>query len=124
MADIGEDEVERVAEAIHDARQIALVERYRIPFAAASETKRRECEHFARAAIAALTPASDRIAELEAAVVRLTMALEMERGRGQPRGEAAEHDKRKLCLCPLATIARVELGGTCGRGGCPYGGDF
>ncbi len=32
----------------------------------------------------------DRIAELEAAVTRLTLALEMERGRGQPR---AEHDR-------------------------------
>lgn len=28
------------------------------------------------------------------------------------------------CLCPLSTIERVIFDhGTCGRGGCPYGGD-
>ncbi|MEO5586079.1 MAG: hypothetical protein ABIQ81_00130 [Novosphingobium sp.] len=32
--------------------------------------------------------------------------------------------ERPKCHCPAATIARVERGGTCGGGGCPYGGDF
>jgi hypothetical protein len=31
---------------------------------------------------------------------------------------------RGRCLCPLGVIERVFAGGTCGRGGCPYGGDF
>lgn len=32
---------------------------------------------------------------------------------------------RGACLCSLSTIERVVLGtGTCGRGGCPYGGDL
>lgn len=31
---------------------------------------------------------------------------------------------RGKCLCPIATIERVLVrGGSCGRGGCPYGGD-
>lgn len=31
---------------------------------------------------------------------------------------------RGACLCPLSTIERVIVDhGTCGRGGCPYGGD-
>lgn len=31
---------------------------------------------------------------------------------------------RGACLCPLSTIERVVVDhGTCGRGGCPYGGD-
>ena len=28
------------------------------------------------------------------------------------------------CACPAETIERVRKGGTCGMGGCPYGGDF
>lgn len=40
------------------------------------------------------------------------MAMIRDRGRG-------------ACLCPISTIERVMLGcGTCGRGGCPYGGDI
>jgi hypothetical protein len=32
---------------------------------------------------------------------------------------------RTLCACPLATVERVtKEHGTCGNGGCPYGGDF
>lgn len=34
------------------------------------------------------------------------------------------HRVRPKCSCPAETIARVEAGGTCGGGGCPYGGDF
>ncbi len=41
------------------------------------------------AALVALHQTANRIAELEAAVTRLTLALEMERGRGQPRAEVA-----------------------------------
>lgn len=29
-----------------------------------------------------------------------------------------------LCSCPPEVIARVQAGGTCAGGGCPYGGDF
>ncbi len=42
----------------------------------------------AKVRLEALTP-NDRIAELEAAVTRLTLALEMERGRGQPRKDGS-----------------------------------
>lgn len=36
-----------------------------------------------------------------------------------------EHIARPLCGCPSATARRVIIEhGTCGRGGCPYGGDF
>jgi hypothetical protein len=28
------------------------------------------------------------------------------------------------CGCPRIVVERVLRGGTCGRGGCPYGGDF
>lgn len=32
---------------------------------------------------------------------------------------------RAHCLCSLDTVERVIMrGGTCGRGGCPYGGDL
>ena len=32
---------------------------------------------------------------------------------------------RGKCLCALSTIERVLIDGkSCGRGGCPYGGDF
>ncbi len=50
----------------------------------------------------------DRIAELEAAVTRLTLALEMERGRGQPR---AEHDRSFPDLGPAGEdeIERAEV---------------
>ena len=30
---------------------------------------------------------------------------------------------RSACLCPQETVDRVNRGGTCGMGGCPYGGD-
>ena len=28
------------------------------------------------------------------------------------------------CGCSAEKVDRVQAGGTCGRGGCPYGGDF
>lgn len=38
--------------------------------------------------------------------------------------EAIRAAGRGACLCPLSTIERVVVDhGTCGRGGCPYGGD-
>ncbi len=49
----------------------------------------------------------DRIAELEAAVTRLTLALEMERGRGQPR---AEHDRSFPDLGPsVRDVGRQDV---------------
>ena len=49
----------------------------------------------------------------------------------EPEPEPSDHlaevrrDGRGRCLCPIATIERVLIDrGTCGRGGCPYGGDF
>jgi hypothetical protein len=32
--------------------------------------------------------------------------------------------ERPRCGCPQIVVERVNRGGTCGRGGCPYGGDF
>lgn len=31
---------------------------------------------------------------------------------------------RTKCLCSPDVVERVQQGGTCGMGGCPYGGDF
>lgn len=31
--------------------------------------------------------------------------------------------ERAACLCPQEIVDRVNRGGTCGMGGCPYGGD-
>lgn len=31
---------------------------------------------------------------------------------------------RSRCSCSPEVIARVQAGGTCAGGGCPYGGDF
>lgn len=33
-------------------------------------------------------------------------------------------DPKPRCGCPEIVVQRVLRGGTCGRGGCPYGGDF
>lgn len=38
------------------------------------------------------------------------------RGPGRPR--------KILCGCRPEVVRRVQAGGTCGMGGCPYGGDF
>jgi hypothetical protein len=51
--------------------------------------------------------------------------LQFERMRAilGPAPEAAA-SVRPRCGCPQVVVDRVERGGTCGRGGCPYGGDF
>lgn len=42
----------------------------------------------------------------------------------EPEIEKIRAAGRGACLCPLSTIERVIVDhGTCGRGGCPYGGD-
>ena len=39
-------------------------------------------------------------------------------------GPQAEESDRPRCGCPPIVVDRVRRGGACGRGGCPYGGDF
>jgi hypothetical protein len=38
------------------------------------------------------------------------------------RADAME--QRQRCGCSPEVVARVKRGGTCGMGGCPYGGDL
>lgn len=52
-------------------------------------------------------------------------ALTLEASSHERRRTDAEEVSRPRCGCPSATVERViRHGGTCGMGGCPYGGDF
>ena len=54
----------------------------------------------------------------------LTVRVVTHEGEPLPEMDEIRAAGRGACLCPLSTIERVVVDhGTCGRGGCPYGGD-